>query len=941
MIYTASDDPSRDNNPASGSGEGAAKKRRRGANRLSCAECRRLKLRCDRSVPCSSCVKRGCSAICPDGSLTTGQGNRFVLASTQDLHEKIHELCLRVRSLEDGLRASHRGPEPHPLLADELLKIKMPLQRDVPPAHRHPGFNGQNAQNNGGGGGGGGGGRFGGEGGSEEEGEGGEGAEVVDAVGSLSISFSGRTKYYGNAANSWYFLQNENPEEANEVDERVDELRKILPPQILAMTGTFPLPPVVSPGMERAADRLAALYWYLPPAARAAELRDVYYTYAAWMYHPLPMDQFNEEIYLTFYGMSGGVVGGGDGAEDPRVAHRLSIMFMVLAIGSLMDPREAPFNVEAEKFHQLARAALFQSNIVDDPTISAVQALYMMTYYFFLADRHGVASGSRFAIMGLAIKLAQSVHRDCGRFNLPPLETQRRRQLFWELYTYDLWQCFTLGRPPNFSLAHIDCKPPYVGEVPVEHVFEQWKHRFTAECMSVLLDQAFGAKTPKYATVLQLDRKLRAFPVPPVLQIAGFGNSDPRAGAGSAGQDSASLILQRHIVLAIREMSEFEAAVSGKGGGHGVLTWGVYFRRLGLLYLHRSFFARAISDHPKDPLGSPYGTSVIAAYRSAGSLVALMRNLHSQLKKGPNERTWFLWGHVFSCAIVLGSIVTRCPSMSLAPSALLQLDSACELFSRTADLFRAQKVLVQHHAQAPPEGARESDLVPRRQAALARGPACAARRAGLGLGPGLAPGRGRRAVHARRQDAARGEGRDAEPDVVDGLGRVGAGEEPDVAEPGRAAPAEPRRHGAYTPELGRVSAHVWAGRDAAAGGCGRGRGRGRRDGHGRVRPGSAACGGVVVVVWAVWAAVDAARRHGVWAAAAADGEAAAAAAAGGGHQEFPQYFPVFDYGPAGGEFPPMAMVPDTMVEGPPGRRDSGTPENMQTTWQDFVAQLGM
>jgi hypothetical protein len=44
--------------------------------------------------------------------------------------------------------------------------------------------------------------------------------------------------------------------------------------------------------------------------------------------------------------------------------------------------------------------------------------------------------------------------------------------------------------------------------------------------------------------------------------------------------------------------------------------------------------------------------------------------------------------------IILGSIVTRCPSMSLAPSALGQLDSACELFSKAAPGFRAQKVLV-------------------------------------------------------------------------------------------------------------------------------------------------------------------------------------------------------------------------------------------------------
>ena len=44
--------------------------------------------------------------------------------------------------------------------------------------------------------------------------------------------------------------------------------------------------------------------------------------------------------------------------------------------------------------------------------------------------------------------------------------------------------------------------------------------------------------------------------------------------------------------------------------------------------------------------------------------------------------------------IILGSIVTRCPSMSLAPSALVQLDSACELFSKAALGFRAGKVLV-------------------------------------------------------------------------------------------------------------------------------------------------------------------------------------------------------------------------------------------------------
>lgn len=77
-----------------------------------------------------------------------------------------------------------------------------------------------------------------------------------------------------------------------------------------------------------------------------------------------------------------------------------------------------------------------------------------------------------------------------------------------------------------------------------------------------------------------------------------------------------------------------------------------------LLYMHRGFFARAISDHPKDPLGSPYGGSFIAAYRSAGSLVALVRNIHSQLKE-LTERMWFLWTHLFSCSVSTPSTALR------------------------------------------------------------------------------------------------------------------------------------------------------------------------------------------------------------------------------------------------------------------------------------------
>ncbi|KAF4569974.1 hypothetical protein EYR40_008957 [Pleurotus pulmonarius] len=562
----------------------------------------------------------------PQGSLTTGQGNRFVLASTQELHEKITELANRVRQLEDGLRASHSqiSHEPHPLLSEELLKIKAPLQREAP-SHR--------SQHH--------------EPTKEEE----NNPDVVDAFGSLSISPVGRTKYYGQIASSW------NEDDEPEAESHLTALQSLLPHEILDKASAFPIHP--SPTAQEIP--MQHLFWYLPTAERTIELKNVYFSHAAMMYNPISPESFDTEIYSQFF-----LSTDASPTEEPLLSHRLALMFMVLALGSLMDTvNQPPYNLDAEKYNQLARAALFRYSLFDEPTITAVQALFLMSYYLFLADRHGSSSGARWAIMGITVKLSQSIglHRDSGRWGVDPQETQRRRELFWELYTYDSWQCMTFGRPPSFNLAHVDCKMPYSSEPSDEQSFHAWKHRFSSECMAMLHEQAFGAKTPTYATILQLDRKFRAFPVPPVLQVAGFGSSESRPGGFP---QTVMLMLQRHIVLAIRESN--------------------------LLYLHRSFFARAVSDHPKDPLGSPYGTSVIAAYRSAGSLVALMRNLHTQLKE-PSERMWFLWTHMFSCAIVLGSIVTRCPSMSLAPSALVQLDSACELFSKAAPGFHAEKVL--------------------------------------------------------------------------------------------------------------------------------------------------------------------------------------------------------------------------------------------------------
>ncbi|THH32375.1 hypothetical protein EUX98_g1822 [Antrodiella citrinella] len=408
--------------------------------------------------------------------------------------------------------------DPHPLLSEDLLRIKAPIQRE-----------GLQATNG--------------------DGPDGQAADVVDSFGSLKISDTGLTNYYGQATSSWYYLQNEGSKQADR-DDRLANLRRVLPQEVLALAGFFPIAPNIPPTIDSELDkmdRLRSLYWYLPPADEAAELRQIYYTHAAWMYNPISVAQFNDHIFYQFYSPDAPPP-----TDDPLLSHQLALMFMVLAIGSLMDIKRPAYNIDAEKYHQLARAALFQSPIFEEPTLNAVQALYLMAFYLFLVERHGTGVGSRWAFMGLAVKLGVSMglHRDAGRWNVDFGEIQRRREAFWEIYSYDLLQSYTLGRPPSFTLAHIDCKKPHIEDPCNEDTFHWWKHRFTSECMNTVYDQAFGAKTPTYSTVLQLDRKLRAFPVPQLLQIAGFGSTESRSGAS---YESIPLILQRHVVLAVRE----------------------------------------------------------------------------------------------------------------------------------------------------------------------------------------------------------------------------------------------------------------------------------------------------------------------------------------------------------------------------------------------------
>ncbi|KIL65536.1 hypothetical protein M378DRAFT_10667 [Amanita muscaria Koide BX008] len=555
------------------------------------------------------------------GSLTTGRGNRFVLANTEALHDKINELANRVRQLEDALQTSHalNSSEIHTLLTPELLQIKRPLERDKVEQTQA----------------------------KEERSE-----DALDAMGSLLISHNGRGNFFGQTANSWYLLKNE--EGSSEEGESPD-YESLMPTDIPWLQHAFPFAILAASAADR---HRATLLEYLPNKMLAQHLSRIYFRHGAWMYTPISEEDFFDNVFEPIYDADHPV-------RDASISYRLAALFMVLALGAFLDLDRPPHSPEAMQYYQFGRAALSLESVLEEQSIAAVQALFLMCHFMFLSEM----GPSRWVATGIAVKLALSIglHRDSGRWHIDSGETQKRRELFHELFTYDYWQSLTFGRPPSFMPAHIDCKYPFDSvedeKGQLEMSFRTWKHRYSAQCMSQVINEAFiSARPPKYKLIQELDKKARNWYVPPSLQIPGYVAS---RNGGEPENCGVEVTMQRFTAFAIKEMT--------------------------LFYMHRGFFAQALEDNPVDPMASKYAESVLAAYRGACTFVGVIESLFNQ-HQALLERMWFFFTHVFSCALVLGTIAAK-PRMSLAPSALVHLDSAINLFSRVTDPARKAKII--------------------------------------------------------------------------------------------------------------------------------------------------------------------------------------------------------------------------------------------------------
>ncbi|KAF8909503.1 fungal-specific transcription factor domain-containing protein [Mucidula mucida] len=589
-------------------------RRKPGRVPTSCAECRRLKLRCDKNVPCEKCVSRGCGSICPEGSLTTGKGNRLVLANTEQLHDRIEHLCSRIRELETALKQLSGGS--HPLLRQDLLQLKATQSsRPAPPQN---GNNPTIAE-------------------SKDE-------SFIDAFGTLTIGLDGESNFLGKTARSEYLIR---------VLSKPQSDSTLVLPRVSKRVIQYYCSDTTITDEEIGHE----VFNLLPPLSEAVRLCEVYLEGGRYLYAPLPRKELFDEVLMGVYRAESFPT------MSPSCHHKLSLLFAVFALACLLDQEKHAYSVEAQEYFYLSKAAFGFSSINRNTTLHAIQAMLHFSQYQELSDWESLGNNQTWTTMGAAVRVAQSIglHLNSARWKLNEDLTQRRSRLFWQLYTYDVWQSFQYGRPPIMSKDYIDCPFPIDTEETIgadggrESGLHNWTFQYTT-LVHTVMSAAFGSKVPPYSVVVDLDRKIRDFPVPSELQAC-----------STTGDQSAIHYMRRWLVLMYKETV--------------------------LLHLHRAYFAQALQDQPEDLTRHRYLPSVMSTYRSAWRMIQGLRmvRINAPLL---SARVALVWSHALSGAIAMCILVTRAPASKMTKPSLAELDTVAELFEAAASTCRpAQNLL--------------------------------------------------------------------------------------------------------------------------------------------------------------------------------------------------------------------------------------------------------
>ena len=89
-----------------------------------------------------------------------------------------------------------------------------------------------------------------------------------------------------------------------------------------------------------------------------------------------------------------------------------SLLFLVFAIGALVDLNQAPGNTEAELFHLVARAAMCLRSVIEKPSFEAIHALHLLSIYNAVSGNKLAGQETNvetWSLVSLAVHLSHTV----------------------------------------------------------------------------------------------------------------------------------------------------------------------------------------------------------------------------------------------------------------------------------------------------------------------------------------------------------------------------------------------------------------------------------------------------------------------------------------------------------------------------------------------------
>ncbi|KAL5501529.1 hypothetical protein ACEPAH_8789 [Sanghuangporus vaninii] len=456
--------------------------KRRERGEISCAECRRHKLKCNKAIPCSTCIRKGCQEICPNGTLSPSNFSRKVLRGKDVRLQRLSQMSRRIRELEDALQIAHSsatGSARHPLLSEDLLRIKNHLEQP-PPATREVG--------------------------NIDE-------DIVDSFGTLSILERGIETYIGADVRlsviayqrfAFFLIVSTGVCPPGGMQYRMHSL--LMSPTSYPREA-FPFSPLYLPTQEMR-ERIREK---LPSFERASALVEAYLENTSWIVKMVDREQIVEELLPLFYKKRSSSAG--NVQADP---HSLTLLFAIFACGAVADLTLPPWNEEADLYYRLAWMGFSLRSIFDGTSLQTIQALAIIASYDIFSCRRNSLEGTC-KMISYSMSLAVSTDRDPTHFKLPPKQVKRRRLLFWGLYTMDAWKSVGTGRPMSIHPSVIDCELPEDMDVTFTEdgtkLPSVWEiqYQFSKEVMADVVDKLCSARALKYSEILNVDQKIREF----------------------------------------------------------------------------------------------------------------------------------------------------------------------------------------------------------------------------------------------------------------------------------------------------------------------------------------------------------------------------------------------------------------------------------------------